>query len=372
VRGATVRQRIRSRGNAITQDPPILKAQAPMRYTEPKARSAELLRLALAQMGQHAAAFNPTTFTLWYEHVGGINPRLSAALQALIQAPTPIDDAAVHTLHEAHVLPPDDEAVSRIGQEMQRVISSMAQSASQTGQRAGSYGEQLHGLSQALAGQSAGQSDDRLSPQLQQVLAGTADMQRALDALQHQVASSQSEIERLRDDLLRARDEALLDALTGVLNRKGFDRQLDRLLTETPARGGSPCLVMLDIDHFKRVNDTHGHLVGDRVIQAVGEILRTALPPGGAAAARYGGEEFAILVPNATLERTAQLAEDVRLRTKAMKIRDRRTQDVVLTVTISGGVAAWHPGDDAAALVQRADSALYQSKNTGRDRVTRA
>ena len=339
-----------------------------MRYTEPKARSAELLRLALAQMGQHAAAFNPTTFTLWYEHVAGINPRLSTALEALIQAPAVIDDAAVLTLHEAHILPPDDEAVSRIGQEMQRVMSSVAQSASQTGQRAGTFGEQLHGLSRALAGH----ADSQFSPQLQQVLAGTADMQQALDGLQRKVANSQSEIERLRGDLLRARDEALLDALTGVLNRKGFDRHLDRLLTEPAAGDGGPCLVMLDIDHFKRVNDTHGHLVGDRVIQAVGEILRTSVPPGGAAAARYGGEEFAILVPNATLERTAQLAEDVRLRTKAMKIRDRRTHDVVLTVTLSGGVAAWRPGDDAAALVQRADSALYQSKKTGRDRVTRA
>ena len=175
-----------------------------------------------------------------------------------------------------------------------------------------------------------------------------------------------------RDDLLRARDEALLDALTGVLNRKGFDRRLDRLLSEQPAGDAGHGLVMLDIDHFKQVNDTHGHLVGDRVIQAVGEILRAAVPAGDCAAARYGGEEFAILVPNATLDRTAQIAEDVRLRTKAMKIRDRRTQDVVLTITISGGVAAWRPGDDAAALVQRADAALYQSKKAGRDRVTRA
>jgi diguanylate cyclase len=183
---------------------------------------------------------------------------------------------------------------------------------------------------------------------------------------------SQSEIESLRGELVRARDEALLDALTGVLNRKGFDRHLAQLVAEQAGQEGSHCLVMLDIDHFKRVNDQHGHVVGDRVIQAVGEILRMAVARGGCAAARYGGEEFAILLPRTSLDRSEQLAEDVRLRTKAMKIRDRRTQAVLLTVTLSGGVAALQPGDDGATLVQRADAALYRSKQAGRDRVTRA
>ena len=339
-----------------------------MRYTEPKARSAELLRLALAQMGRYEAAFNPVTFALWYEHVAGINPKLSAALEALVQSGGAIGDEVVMRLYEAHVLPPDEEAVTRIGQEMQRVMNSVVQSASQTGLRAGAYGEQLSGLSRALATQ----SDASLSPQLSEVLAGTAEMRGALDALQHKVSSSQSEIQALRDDLVRARDEAQTDALTGVLNRKGFDRRLEKLMAEPATDACSHCLVMLDIDHFKRVNDTHGHLVGDRVIQAVGEILRAAVPAFGGAAARYGGEEFAILLPQSTLERSIQLAEDVRMRIKAMKIRDKRTQDVVLTVTLSGGVAALRPGDDASTLVQRADAALYHSKKNGRDRITHA
>jgi diguanylate cyclase len=339
-----------------------------MRYTEPKARSAELLRMALAHMGRYDAAFNPITFTLWYEYVAGINPKLNQALDQLSAGTQPITDAAVRQLYQLHICPPDDEAVARIGQEMQQVMSRVAQSATQAGLRAGAYGEQLSGLSRALAQQ----GDDQIAPHLTEVLAGTAEMQTAVQALQRRVQNSQGEIERLRDELVRARDEALLDALTGVLNRKGFDRQLAKLVAEDPAHGAHHCLVMLDIDHFKQVNDKHGHLVGDRVIQAVGEILRAAVASGGCDAARYGGEEFAILLPKTSLDRSTQVAEEVRLRTKAMKIRDRRTQDVLLTVTMSGGVAALQPGDDAAALVQRADAALYRSKQSGRDRVTRA
>jgi diguanylate cyclase len=204
------------------------------------------------------------------------------------------------------------------------------------------------------------------------MMAGTAEMQGAVDALQRRVSSSQDEIQRLRGDLERARGEALMDALTGVLNRKGFDQKLQHLLAQPAPAGATHCLVMLDIDHFKKVNDTHGHLVGDKVIQGVGEILRASITHDNHAAARYGGEEFAILTLQTTLEHTARLAEAVRSRVKAMKIRDRQTQEVLLSVTISAGVAALRPGDDAATLVARADAALYAAKKAGRDRLMHA
>jgi diguanylate cyclase len=195
-------------------------------------------------------------------------------------------------------------------------------------------------------------------------------MKSSAHALQQQVESSRQEIERLQVDLLRARDEAVLDPLTRVLNRKGFDQQLAALLAQPLAPDCSHCLIMLDIDHFKKVNDTHGHVMGDRVIQALGEVLRSCVSDKAHFVARYGGEEFAILLPHCSLDFSVKLADTVRQRTKAMKIRDRRTQEVVLTVSISGGVAAMQPGDDAQVLIARADRALYKSKEAGRDRVT--
>jgi len=337
-----------------------------MRYAEPKDKSAELLRLALAHMGKHAAAFNPLTFTLWYEYAAGRYPKLSSALEELIQAGKPIDDEAVLKLSEKHLFPADEQAMDRVRLEMQRVIQGVQQSATQTSSRAGIFGAQLDGLSEALASNDV----NRLQPQLAQMQAGTEQMKQSIGALQTKVQVSQSEIEQLRGDLERARGEALVDPLTGVLNRKGFDQRLKAMIDQPPAAGMAHCVVMLDIDHFKKVNDTHGHLMGDRVIQAMGEILKASLASIPGVAARYGGEEFAILMPSTTVDDCAKVAETVRLRTKALKIRNRTTQEVLVTVTVSGGVAAMRPSEGAQQLVARADAALYASKNGGRDRVT--
>ena len=175
---------------------------------------------------------------------------------------------------------------------------------------------------------------------------------------------------RLQGELLRARDEVLLDPLTKVLNRRGFDEKLTRLVEIAFEPGCSHGLVMLDIDHFKHVNDTHGHVMGDRVLQAIGDVLRSCVTEKTHAVARFGGEEFAILLPNTSLSQWVKMAELVCQRTRAMRIRDRRTNEVVLSVTVSGGVGILQPGDDAQRLIVRADSALYQSKKSGRDRVT--
>ena len=339
-----------------------------MRYQESKDRSAEVLRLALAQMGRQAAAFNPVTFTIWYEYAAGINPKLHAAMEQLLQDKQEVDDAIAARLYMEYIAATDEAAMRRIGGEFQRMLGGIAQSASATGERAGRYTEQLETLTAALL------SDDvaQITPRIDEARVGTEEMKHSAQALQQQVISSQHEITQLRNDLDRARGEALTDPLTGLLNRKGFDQRLKALFDEPAAAGREHCLVMLDIDHFKTVNDAHGHVMGDRVIQGLGEILRRAVGDGPYSAARYGGEEFALVMPHCTLDDALALAEQTRNRAKTMKIRNRNTQEVMFTITISGGVAALRPGDDAATFVARADAALYRSKQDGRDRVCSA
>ena len=338
------------------------------KYLEPKEKTAVLLRQILTLWGEHDAALNPLCFAVLYEYAAGSNRRLSEAFQEALKTAPRLDDAAMARLHQYFVGEADSAEAERIRGGMQRVMSTVAESAARTGHTAGLFGEKLNGLNSALGDGEA--SAATLAPQLREVLASTQAMQGSARALQEQVNQSQQEIEQLRQDLVRLREEATLCPLTRVLNRRGFEEKFEAMLRQPPPRGAVHCLVMLDIDHFKRVNDQHGHVIGDRVIAGVGEVLRSVPPEPAMACARYGGEEFAILLPASTLIRATQVAELVRSRTRAMKLRQRNTQQALLSVTVSAGVAAWQAGEDARAFLACADAALYRSKEAGRDRVT--
>jgi len=158
--------------------------------------------------------------------------------------------------------------------------------------------------------------------------------------------------------------QSLTDALTGCLNRRGFDLRLESALRLAADTGQPLSLVMVDIDHFKHVNDTYGHSVGDQVLRALASLLREEID-GEIRAARYGGEEFALILPQREIEEASALAERIRARVAYTSV-----PEVGDTITASFGVAAFPlHGSSRASLIESADEALYQAKNTGRNRV---
>ena len=154
------------------------------------------------------------------------------------------------------------------------------------------------------------------------------------------------------------------DSLTGVANRRVFDVTLNRELSRAGRTHEQLSLVMLDVDHFKSFNDTHGHQAGDEVLRGVAAALDRVCR-GFDTVARYGGEEFAVILPGCTTDESINAAE--RLREAVSKV------EAAAPITASAGVATYPVNaTDAAALVKAADDALYESKRTGRDRVTRS
>jgi diguanylate cyclase len=336
-----------------------------VRYTETKDQSAELLRAALRCMGQHDAALNPLSFAVWYEFSAGTNLKLNEAIERSRTAEPRFSDETIGRLFREHIADADGSALQHITTQLQASMRTMMEGAARTGERAGLYGKQLSELSSSLE---TGSSDAVVAG-LRKAAADTEEMKGSARELQEQVLASRKEIDLLRSDLSRARDEAVMDSLTGILNRKGLDEKLGTLLASEGAVKGSHCLVMLDIDHFKRVNDTYGHVMGDRVLQALGQVLRTSVATGHWAA-RFGGEEFAVLLPDSSIEEAMRMATTLRQRAKALVVRDRRQSGVAIAVTVSLGVTALLSGDDAMRFIARADAALYRSKQEGRDRVS--
>ncbi len=157
------------------------------------------------------------------------------------------------------------------------------------------------------------------------------------------------------------RTESEIDLLSGVANRRGFDRRIRALLDQAPDTDHA--VVLCDMDHFKRVNDTYGHATGDLVIEGFGRRLRACVPDD-AIVGRIGGEEFAIFLPNTEPSAAMQLAEALRTETWNMSgLPDN------LKVTASFGVASLSTGDSLAEAFRQADMALYAAKNAGRNRI---
>ena len=341
-----------------------------MRYEHTFAQSAEFLRQVVKRMGQQNAGLHPFSYAIWYEYVSGINRDLQIALDARIKSEGKLDDAATCALYYKHVADLDAKTALRIGASVGHLVDQVADSATHAGDQASHYGESLERWGETLQRPATAKGEP--PPGLADILRGTREMQKAISDLHERLEESRREGQELRREVARAREEALVDGLTGLANRKGFDLALSACLQKDAPAGPGPCLLMIDLDRFKRLNDAHGHLFGDRVLAGVGEMLRANVK-GKDTAARYGGEEFAVILPHTPRGGAVGLAESLRALVAASRIKNgSNNQTLIGNITVSIGIADYVVGESAADLIARADQALYAAKGEGRNRVNLA
>jgi diguanylate cyclase len=182
------------------------------------------------------------------------------------------------------------------------------------------------------------------------------------------LAVTSREVKQLRNDLEATRREASLDSLTGLLNRRYFDMLRAGAVAEANSDGAALSLLLADIDHFKRFNDTFGHPIGDQVLKLVSAILMENIR-GKDTAARYGGEEFAILLPSTAVHGAVVVAETIRQYLSDHSLVNKKTNKVIGNITVSIGVAQYHQNEPVEQFMARSDDALYEAKNCGRNRV---
>lgn len=339
-----------------------------MEYRDNIETSAEYLRLALPLMTKQAAGLHPVSYAVWYEYVAGINPGLRQRVDELTRNDRMLDDRAVHQIYRDHIAEIDETVAHRVSQDFEKVMADISASTAQAADEAGSFGQALERWSADIA---AGKFTTTLSHGIADLLRYSRDMQQTVRALNGHLDASRREVEALQQEVRRARAEALIDGLTGLANRRSFDIELPQCLAASAPDLPGPSLLIADIDHFKRINDNYGHLFGDKVIRSIAKILRDNIK-GKDLAARYGGEEFVVVLPETPLEGARSIAEKLRRVVESCRIRRIGSDETVANVTISLGVACRLPGEAEQQLFARADAALYQAKQQGRNRVTLA
>ncbi|MDJ0934488.1 MAG: diguanylate cyclase [Kiloniellales bacterium] len=260
------------------------------------------------------------------------------------------------------------ETVRATGEKLQDEIGRIASSLDDAGQNTSSYRESLTNLASELK---LGMEGGDVADLIQRLSAATLEMHRHSTQLEGQLKESSQTINALSKDLEETLEAALTDSLTGLSNRKAFDDRLALATADASENGTTLSLLLVDIDHFKRFNDTWGHQVGDQVLRLVGANLRMNVK-GKDTAARYGGEELAIILPETAIENAVALAEQIRKAIGSMKIVKKKSREEIGPVTVSIGAAQFRHNESPDDFVARADYALYAAKEAGRNRVSRA
>jgi diguanylate cyclase len=262
-------------------------------------------------------------------------------------------------LPQPHLDLPSDE---RLGESIKRVTETLV----------GGNGQVLPGSSELTSYQPRIAIPSRPGEEMQRLLGASIDENRLLTAhvrrLEAELEKSSVELAKLRGQLRGVVHDALTDPLTGLANRRSFDLELE-VVGARASRSSPAQLVMADIDHFKRVNDAHGHDTGDEVLRIIGRILRANVRRD-SMVARLGGDEFGLLLPGASPHYAAGIAARLcnLLASRPLVVRGR--PEIIEPITLSIGLAAWHAGDTGAEWYTRADAALYEAKRGGRNRVS--
>ena len=325
-----------------------------MRYQHSREESAAILRRALQLMTPHQAGYHPVSYAVWYEHAAELNPSLTQELEKLLAAQAPLSDAEICRLHALHIAGRDVQAFELAQSQLREVLSESEKQAAHAERSlkrfAGSLDEVIR---------------DGDGPTVGRLRAEASQLQGVLGALHLQLARQRQEVDQVMERLERAQFEPLRDPLTGLKNLHGLRRAVE---TRANAALTDVAFLAADVDHFKRINDTHGHVIGDKVLAKVAEILCGHLTDDDMAA-RLGGDEFAMFLPGKSLEEAAALAEQIRATAMRTVITRPDGMQYVGAVTLSIGIAVGEPGDTLESLRHRADEALYDAKDAGRNRV---
>ena len=326
--------------------------------------SFETLKNTIPLLLKHKISAVPTNYALWYTYVANESPELKAKLDEAMQDNQPLSDVKTQDLYRSYVSTQQEVDVWQLRQTIEGMLIELNQSMIDTKSDTNAYKTVMDNcLDELNKVEKEGLSVEEVMGLVRNMVKETQAIRQSTISFNGALSKAEQEIQKLREQLKESQQEALYDALTGLCNRRYFDSELDSKLAMDKLS-----LMLIDIDHFKKINDNHGHQMGDLVLKAVARKLQGSCREN-AQVFRYGGEEFAVLVPNADLAKARHMADVMRRTIEKIAVKDKRTGKNLGDITVSVGVAQAEQNEQAVSFIERADTLLYQAKNLGRNRV---
>ena len=314
---------------------------------------------------KHRTPPEPKTYAVWYAYVAAKDKRIVERVDSAIAQNgtlTPYDIGAIFR----ELLTEETGASARhtIGLAIEKEIDDVMKIIAQGVQNSDDFGASLDKASEALPAVSG----DHLATLVSTLMEDNRRMAETTRELNQGLMDSQKQIATLNKELEEVQTQSLRDPLTAIANRRAFDERLEREVRAAAETGEKLCLALADIDHFKGVNDTYGHQVGDAVLQQFASVVTQNIK-GQDMVARYGGEEFAIILPETDLFSAYNLLVKIKYNFKSSETPIEGTLKTIKDVTASFGLVRFEPGMSPRDMIEQADHFLYEAKNAGRDRV---
>jgi diguanylate cyclase len=329
-------------------------------------RTVALAEVALGQIKSLRQTAVPRNYEIWYVYATGYNSPLNKIINETLARNGKLTEADLEQIYETYLSQiKTTDRIDKVGARVIGEIDDVMNLITQALGMSASYDSSLLNATQKLA---VAQNRDQVKVIVESLVTSTREMRETNMALEDRLTLSKSEISNLQQSLEAIRAESLTDPLTGLGNRKYFDRSIEIAVQNALANGEPLSLLMFDIDHFKSFNDSYGHLTGDQVLRLVGMSLKQTIK-GQDITARYGGEEFVVVLPNTTLRQALTVADHIRRAIMSKELKKKSTGEILGRVTISAGVSILKPDDDTDSLIERADACLYAAKRNGRNRV---
>ena len=321
---------------------------------------------AMYLMVERRCPATPQNYELWYNYVAGHNRALVEEVDRAVADGETLPQSAADKIYQENLSPAlGNERVSEISSQMSGEMEHVISLLDTVQGHASTYGASLGSASVELDGAS---DPTLLKDIVGRLLSATKDMEKNNVALEEQLKLSKDQISHLSENLEVARKESRHDQLTGIANRKAFDETIKKMSAVAIEENQELCLLMGDIDFFKKFNDTYGHQTGDQVLRLVATCLSSVLK-GQDFAARYGGEEFVVLLPDTNLQAAHTVGNHIRKTVMSKKLVKKSTGESLGTITMSFGAAKFRPGEGLDTWIHRADACLYAAKGAGRNQV---